>query len=35
MSMISTRTRRVKPTRRTPRPAAPFAAGLTHFVPSP
>jgi hypothetical protein len=32
MSMISTQTRRVKPTRRTARPHRPFAAGLTRFV---
>ncbi len=35
MSMISTRTRRVKPTRRTARPDRPFASGLTYFVPAP
>jgi hypothetical protein len=33
MSMISTRTRRFKPTRRTARPAASFGAGLNFFVP--
>jgi hypothetical protein len=32
MSIISTRTRRVKSTRHTSRPAAPFGAGLTRFV---
>jgi hypothetical protein len=33
MSMISTRTRRVKATRHTARPSAPFGAGLTNYVP--
>ena len=33
MSMISTRTRRVKPARRTARSSAPFGAGLVRFVP--
>jgi hypothetical protein len=33
MSMISTRARRVKVTRHTARPSAPFGAGLTRFVP--
>jgi hypothetical protein len=33
MSMISTKARNVKPTRRTARPFAPFGAGLVHYVP--
>lgn len=32
MSIISTRTRRVKTARRTVRPDRPFGSGLTHYV---